>query len=167
MQVGWSRYLEHYLTALVFGLGPIIVFVGILHLMMAAIQRIVIGKIEWSYQYYALPFTCLGVMTGLVTGASRTAAVGSVMPAALALISALLAHFFAKEANATSRYVLPVAIVLVTLGLALGATFGASMRLAAEAIDRDREKERIRFEKVQLPLELKKVERELAKQGAN
>ncbi|HRD74649.1 MAG TPA: hypothetical protein PK264_01735 [Hyphomicrobiaceae bacterium] len=157
--INWSLYLGHFQTALLYGLVPIAVMVVLLHGLLWASTFRRTDEHRAILQFHCLPFTALGVLTGMFTGASRTAVVGVIVPPVLTFISGLAAYVLGKDAKPIWRRIVPLAIAMMTFGTMFGAAFGASMRQANEERDRQLEREKLRYEKVELPFMQKAVEK--------
>ena len=75
-------------------------------------------------------FVSLGLTTGYLTGLSRAAAVGTVLPAVLSLLGAI-AVILVSQSAAKARLV-SLLILVFSVGLLLGTTWGSSARDQAE-----------------------------------
>lgn len=73
-------------------------------------------------------FTCLGLVIGILTGASMTPVVGSLLPALLTLLGALLAYMFGKESLADWRLTVPLCLIALMLSALYGIFMGGTIR---------------------------------------
>ena len=76
-------------------------------------------------------FSTLGLGTGYLTGFSRIAAVGTVLPAVLSLVAGLAVFMIGKDA--TNRTIVSLSVLIFSISLVLGTSWGAVMRQTAEA----------------------------------
>ena len=79
----------------------------------------------------AFVFGTLALVTGMITGASRSAAVGQILPAALGLIGAVALHVITKAEAEIS--VTATAVTAFSLLLLLGTVLGSYERVRAAA----------------------------------
>jgi hypothetical protein len=84
-----------------------------------------------SLALVALVFAALALVFGLITGASRTAAVGQLVPAALGLIGVATMYLITKEKGEVATT--SVAVGSFALMLLFGTVLGSYERLRAEA----------------------------------
>jgi predicted neutral ceramidase superfamily lipid hydrolase len=73
-------------------------------------------------------FACLGLVIGILTGASMTPVVGSLLPALLTLLGALLAYMFGKESLADWRPAIPYCLIALMLSALYGIFMGGTIR---------------------------------------
>lgn len=73
-------------------------------------------------------FSCLGLVIGILTGASMTPVVGSLLPALLTLLGALLAYMFGKESLAIWRPTVPYCLIVLMLSALYGIFMGGTIR---------------------------------------
>jgi len=73
-------------------------------------------------------FACLGLVIGILTGASMTPVVGSLLPALLTLLGALLAYMFGKESLAVWRPAIPYCLIALMLSALYGIFMGGTIR---------------------------------------
>lgn len=71
-------------------------------------------------------FSMLGLVTGYLTGFSRTPAVGAVLPAVLSLVAGLAVFMLGKDS--AIRAIVSLSILIFSTSLVLGTTWGASLR---------------------------------------
>lgn len=76
-------------------------------------------------------FSLLGIVTGQVTGLSRVAAVGAVLPAVLSLIGGVLIYLIGTKGPRTQAIV-AVSIVGMTINLLIGVYWGSKSRVVFE-----------------------------------
>lgn len=77
-----------------------------------------------------LAFSMLGLVAGYLTGFSRSPAVGAVLPAVLSLVGGLAV--FLMEKDARSRTTVSLSVLVFSITLLVGTSWGAIMRQAAE-----------------------------------
>ena len=75
-------------------------------------------------------FLLLGLVAGYLTGLSRESAVGAVVPAVLSLMGAVSAVLIGKTDNPRTSGRVSALILLLSLGLLIGTTWGSAMRQA-------------------------------------
>lgn len=176
-QVGIVEYLNIYKVALLYGLAPFLVSIGV-----AVGLAILIGRLlRFSLTTLvpvSLAFSAIGAATGYFMGASRDSAVAAVAPAILTFVSGVVAYQFAKRGETLEplRKVLPLAINSMFLASVVSASLASAGRQGAELYTRYMDefyknqtlnnevlrKERLlRFEKVTLPIELEQSKRAL------
>lgn len=73
----------------------------------------------------------LGIVTGQVTGLSRVAAVGAVLPAVLSLIGGVLVYMIGTKSSRTHAFV-AVGIIGLTANLIVGVYWGSHSRVVFE-----------------------------------
>ena len=91
----------------------------------------VIRRAGWALSYYVMfgiPISLLAYVTGYLTSLSRTAVVGSVLPAVLALIGGVNIYVFGT--NTTHKVVVGFCVALFTTTLFYGVQRGALEREA-------------------------------------
>lgn len=75
-------------------------------------------------------FSMLGLVAGYLTGFSRSPAVGAVLPAVLSLVAGLAVFLMGKDA--ANRAIIGLTVLIFSISLVLGTTWGAVMRQTAE-----------------------------------
>ena len=75
-------------------------------------------------------FSMLGLVAGYLTGFSREPAVGAVLPAVLSLMGAVAVFLVGK--NVASRMVVSLSVLIFSISLVFGTSWGAVMRQTAE-----------------------------------
>ena len=75
-------------------------------------------------------FSMLGIVTGFLTGLSRTAAVGYVLPSVLSLVGGLA--IFLIDKDPLKKLVISLLILVFSINLLVGAISGARSRSIAE-----------------------------------
>lgn len=75
-------------------------------------------------------FSMLGLAAGYLTGFSREPAVGAVLPAVLSLMGGVAVFLVGK--NVTTRMIVGLSILIFSISLVLGTSWGAVMRQTAE-----------------------------------
>lgn len=73
-------------------------------------------------------FSCLGMVIGILTGTSMTPVVGSLLPALLTLLGAMLAYMFGKESLAVWRPAVPYCLIVLMLSALYGIFMGGTIR---------------------------------------
>lgn len=125
---------------------------------------------------FAFLFGLVGASMGLLLGASREPAVNAFLPAILTLLGGMIVYVFPKKEARISllasgeketpdpqfvRSFVMVAISALMISTVTGANFGASVRQASEEFDREYERWKLHYEKVEMPLELQQVQKAL------
>jgi hypothetical protein len=80
--------------------------------------------------FLGLPFALLGVTVGIITGLSREAAVGEVLPAVLALVAGVAVYVIAQGGR--QALIAGVSVVSLCISLAAGIGYGSEARVQAE-----------------------------------
>lgn len=75
-------------------------------------------------------FSTLGLVAGYLTGFSRSPAVGAVLPAVLSLVAGLAVFLMGKDA--ASRAIVSLSVLIFSISLVLGTSWGAVMRQTAD-----------------------------------
>jgi predicted neutral ceramidase superfamily lipid hydrolase len=88
------------------------------------------GKQRGEALLVVMAFCALGISTGYLTGFSRTAVLGAVLPAVLSLMGGLLIYMVGS--NPASRGIVSLCTISFCFMLILGSTWGAVMRGTAE-----------------------------------
>ena len=78
-------------------------------------------------------FSMLGLVTGYLTGFSRTAAVGAVLPAVLSLLGGVTAFILGRSQE--SRLLVGSMMFVFSLTLVMGSAWGSIMRDYADRVD--------------------------------
>ncbi|MEP9351016.1 hypothetical protein [Xanthobacter sp. KR7-225] len=175
--VATVEYFNVYKTALLYGLAPFLVSVGL-----AVGLAVLIGRLLrlglTALVPVSLAFSAIGAATGYFMGASRDSAVAAVAPAILTFVSGVVAYQFAKRGETFEplRKLLPLAVSAMFLAAVVSASLAAAGRQGSELYARYMDefyknqvlnnevlrKERLlRFEKVTLPIELERSRRAL------
>jgi predicted neutral ceramidase superfamily lipid hydrolase len=81
-----------------------------------------------GYWIYILAFALLGTVAGIVAGNSREPAISAVLPALLALVTALCGYAFTVEGLKDLRPAIPFCILALMLSSIYGLAFGATLR---------------------------------------
>lgn len=153
-------FLGHLEVAFKYGFMPFLI-IQIISIIMLSIISVVFGICRRYIFVIGLSFSSLGAGIGLFMGTARESVVGLVVPALLTFISAFAVYQFDKKADTDLRNALPVAIALLVLSTVCGAMFGAAVRTENVDAERKYAEWRLRFENVELPLELEQLRREL------
>ena len=77
-----------------------------------------------------LAFSMLGIVTGFLTGLSRTAAVGFVLPAVLSLVGGLAIFLIGSDSK--RRIIVSLSVLAFSINLLIGSSCGAITRTIAE-----------------------------------
>lgn len=80
-------------------------------------------------------FLLTGLVAGYLTGLSRESAVGAVVPAVLSLLGGAAAVLVGRAANLAAATRVSGLILLFSLGLFIGTTWGSAMRQAVADFD--------------------------------
>lgn len=108
---------------------PALVVVGVITLLVRLLPMLSRGQGLASGSTGLIgAFTCLGVVIGILTGASITPVVGSLLPALLTLLGAMLAYMFGKESLAIWRPTVPYCLVALMLAALYGTFMGGTIR---------------------------------------
>lgn len=155
-------YLGYIKSSLLFGLVPFVMTM-LAGVALACGAGVLLRKSVREVAPVALAFCSVGATTGLFMGASRDGVVGAVVPAFLTFVSGLAIHQFAKrdETFEKWRYSIPLATAGMFAAAVMSAAFGAAMREHVHQNEERQAEQRLRFEKVQLPLELAKLRKQL------
>lgn len=135
---------------------PTILFTSIGALLVIMLVQIVYKPIVKGWQPVIFSFSLLGGIIGLFVGASKTPVIGTVLPAILTFVAALLAYLFGKENLRDWRPVLPFCIIAVLLTALYGSLMGTSVRKDFEDSEKRYKEWILHYEKVGL---------EVAKEG--
>jgi hypothetical protein len=108
---------------------PILIAAGIVSVFvwLIALCFKVTGK-KKGFWIYILVFALLGTVTGFVAGDSREPAISAVLPALLALVTALCGYAFTVEGLRHLQPVIPFCILALMLSSVYGLAFGANVR---------------------------------------
>lgn len=109
-------------------LWPMPVAVIILTALFFVIVRPKEGRRELVFVLAA--FSMLGLVTGYLTGFSRSPAVGAVLPAVLSLVAGMAVFLMGKDA--ASRMIVALSVLIFSISLVIGTGWGATMRETAE-----------------------------------
>ncbi|RUW57008.1 hypothetical protein [Mesorhizobium sp. M8A.F.Ca.ET.021.01.1.1] len=80
--------------------------------------------------FFAFPFSVLGVTVGFVTSLSRESAVGTVLPAILALVGGVCVYLVSKGGR--SAITSAVAVVMLCVSFSAGVGYGSEARVENE-----------------------------------
>ena len=75
-------------------------------------------------------FSMLGLVTGYLTGFSRSPAVGAVLPAVLSLVGGMAIFMMGKDA--ANRMIVSLSVLIFSISLVIGTGWGSTMRQTAE-----------------------------------
>ncbi len=143
---------------------------------------VIVGLIGLANRYLqetnslALPisvtFAIAGIVLGYFVGASRESVIAALLPAIITLIGAIAAYVFSKDGLREIRTAAGYGLAALLLGALSGTVHGQSVRaasLAAEAVaqlqreeaSRRYEEWKLNYEKVELPLRLENLRKQL------
>ncbi|MFG1347028.1 hypothetical protein V5F59_19225 [Xanthobacter autotrophicus DSM 431] len=155
-------YLQYIKASLLFGFVPFFLTAtgGVV---LACAAGLLLRRAARDVAPVAFAFAAVGATTGLFMGASRDSVVGAVVPAFLTFVSGLAVYQFAKHDDTFEkwRFAIPLATAGMFAAAVSAAAFGAAMRKHAEQVAEDSARQRLRFEKVELPLELANLRKQL------
>jgi hypothetical protein len=161
-------YIVHFVDAARYGLIPFLVILVVNLVTVAAMVGLgrLVGLPQNDVRMFdvlmlSACFGAIGIGIGLFLGGSRDPVVSSVVPALLTFLAAFGIYQFGKESYQPWRPVLPIALFSLILCTVCAAAFGASHRNTYLKSLRDYEEWKINYERVQIPLEYKKLEKEL------
>ena len=100
-------------------------------------------------------------------GASRVGVVGAILPAVVTLVSGYLAYMFTRDSHLVYRHIVPACIIALIFSASSGAFYGASIRNLDRENNRKWEKHLIEFKEIQIPLNKRKLERDLENKAVN
>lgn len=155
-------YLQYIKSSILFGLFPF-VLTALSGVVIACAAAFLVRKSVRDVAPVAIAFSSVGATTGLFMGASRDSVVGAVVPAFLTFVSGLAVYQFAKrdETFEKWRYAIPLATAGMFAAAVMSAAFGAAMRQHVHQAEEREARQRLRFEKVELPLELANLRKQL------
>jgi hypothetical protein len=106
-----------------------------------------------GYWIYILAFALLGTVTGIVAGNSREPAISAVLPALLALVTALCGYAFTVEGLKKLQPAIPFCILALMLSAVYGLAFGASLRSKNDKYAKDYNQWLLHYQTVDLEIE--------------
>jgi len=118
-----------------------------------------------GYWIYILVFALLGTVTGIVAGNSREPAISAVLPALLALVTALCGYAFTVEGLKKLQPAIPFCILALMLSSVYGLAFGATLRGKNDDYKRDYDKYILHYQNVDLEVEKAQKFKELGLQA--
>ena len=118
-----------------------------------------------GYWIYILAFALLGTVTGIAAGNSREPAISAVLPALLALVTALCGYAFTVEGLKTLRPVIPFCILALMLSSIYGLAFGATLRSKNDKYAKDYNQWLLHYQTVELEIEKAQKFKELGLQA--
>ncbi len=143
-------------TAFRFGFLPVVTFILGISLFALLAARYKSGIKFQGSAMAIVAFGSLGGVLGFAVGNSRQPIVGTVLPALLTFITALLGYLFSKEQLSEWRPVIPYCITVLVLNAFIGLCSGGIVRGKYEDFERDYQRRLMEYEKVDL--EVKKAE---------
>jgi hypothetical protein len=118
-----------------------------------------------GFWIYILVFALLGTVTGIVAGNSREPAISAVLPALLALVTALCGYAFTVEGLKELQPAIPFCILALMLSAVYGLAFGATLRGKNEDYKRWYDKDLLHYQNVELEVEKAQKLKELGLQA--
>jgi 4-hydroxybenzoate polyprenyltransferase len=110
-----------------------------------------LGKTKIKGQVvFIFSFGFLGGVLGYSAGYSRVPVVGTILPALLTFVTALLGYLFSKDQLETYRPLIPYCIVVLLLNSFYGLSVGSIMRGKFDDFERDYQKRLLYYERVEL-----------------
>ncbi len=167
---------QHFINAVFNGLAPVLAISGTIWIALKALRPL------RKYAEVGGIFAIVGATIGILTGASREAAVQATLPAMIALVTGYLGWLLRqeigggktglsslssvpKESDPDSLQPTVMLVVSAVVGLMLaaptGTMWGASMRDASVTNDRRYQEWRYSFENQQVPLQTELLRRDL------
>jgi hypothetical protein len=129
---------------------PVLIFVVIGSLLIYLAARL-LGKTKIKGQViFIFSFGFLGGVLGYSAGYSRVPVVGTILPALLTFVTALLGYLFSKDQLETYRPLIPYCIVVLLLNSFYGLSVGSIMRGKFDDYEREYQKRFLYYERVEL-----------------
>ena len=97
-------------------------------------------------------FSLLGGVIGIFVGTSMTSVIGTVLPALLTFLTALLAYLFGLERLAEWRPVIPLCIIVLLMTCLYGTFVGTSVKAEHVKSEREYKEKLLYYEKVYLEI---------------
>jgi hypothetical protein len=134
---------------------PIVLSVLLITIPLALVYCFVPPRPPLEFAIFIVVFGLLGAIVGILTGSSRQAAVGSILPAVLTFITAILMFFFTTEGLKPVRQVIPYCLLSLLLLSIYWVYIGSKIRVDADTSDYylQRWQNALRFERIELELE--------------
>src|SRR2546422_1039863 len=125
------KFADHFdiLQLIVLPIALCTVIVSIPLIVWFRITQRTIAKNSWLF---IVLLALLGAVCGICIGSSRTAVVGTVLPALLTLMTALCGYAFTKEGLKEMRPVLPLGLLALLLSSLYCAFVGSKIRFINE-----------------------------------
>lgn len=166
----WSELLLHVENVFFFFFAPFVFQTALIICLILVARRLL--PAHDLIVPISLTFAIAGIVLGYFVGASRQPVVAALVPAILTLIGAVTAYALGKDSLAELRPVAGYALAALMLGALSGTVHGQSVRtlaLAAEEVTagqkldatRRYEEWRLNYEKVELPLRLQVLRKQL------
>jgi hypothetical protein len=145
---------------------PILIAAGIISVFvwLIALCFKVTGK-KKGFWIYILVFALLGTVTGVVAGNSREPAISAVLPAMLALVTALCGYAFTVEGLKHLQPAIPYCILALMFSSVYGLAFGSNLRGKDEEFKRQYDKYLLHYQNVELEVEKAQKLKELRLQA--
>jgi hypothetical protein len=154
------EYFAHFEVMLLYGIIPILL-ISTLNLVISASLSSFSSINTRESIMIGISFGAIGAAVGLLLGGSQDGVVGTVIPALLTFISSFAVYQFGQEAYSQWRPILPIALLTLVFSTVCGATFGASLRNSFLENGRKYDQWKTEYERVKLPIEKKKLEKQL------
>jgi hypothetical protein len=145
---------------------PILIAAGVVSVLvwLIALCFKVTGR-KRGFWIYILVFALLGTVTGVVAGNSREPAISAVLPALLALVTALCGYAFTVEGLKHLQPAIPFCILALMLSAVYGLAFGAALRGKNEDYEKFYNKDLLHYQNVELEIEKAQKLKELGLQA--
>ncbi|KAF0123679.1 MAG: hypothetical protein FD152_3258 [Xanthobacteraceae bacterium] len=167
----WSELLLHVENLFFFFFAPFLLQIVLIAILLI-ISRRILPIAHDLITPISLTFAIAGIVVGYFVGASRQPVVAALLPAILTLIGAIAAYAFGKDSLVELRPVVGYALAALMLGALSGTVHGQSVRAVAlaaeeirnqqkEAMNRRYEEWRLNYERVELPLRLETLRKQL------
>lgn len=143
-----------------YGIAPLIIF-SVLNYVLACVVARIANVDKPSSRLFGISFGGIGIAVGLLTGLSRAAAIGAVVPALLTFISGFVIYVLGTSSEPKWRSALPIALLCMVFGTICSTVYGSSERNSYDQRTHRYEEWRLNYEKVQLPVSRELLEKKL------
>lgn len=142
----WQYLIPIFLNILV----PILVLVSTAAIAVILVARVTIKPKTSGWQALVYAFSFLGGLIGIYVGASKTPVIGTILPAILTFVTALLAYLFSRENLSEMRPVIPFCLIALMLTTAYASFVGTSMKREWIVYEKEYKEWLLHYEKVAL-----------------
>lgn len=142
----WHRLGEVLLTVV----APIAATVAVIVLLLYGSLRFLSRSRQPGQGPLLVAFGFLGGIIGASIGASLTPVVGTVLPAIITFIAGILAYLFGKDSLEMWRPVIPYCVTALSVSALVSSFYGGTVRRDYQEYERNHERWRLHYEKVQL-----------------